>query len=186
MILAAPDLSLTIRPAVPAETSVLEQLIAASARAHGVGFYSDAETEAAIVHVFGVDSDLIADRTYFVAIDAGGAIVGCGGWSRLRTLFGGDRFAGRTPGLLDPAEDAARIRAFFVAPGQARRGIASGLLAACEGAAAEAGFRRFQLMATLPGVPFYAAHNYRAAAPISYRCGDQVISFIPMDKYYVA
>jgi GNAT superfamily N-acetyltransferase len=170
-----------IRPARSEETSVLEQLIVASARALSRGFYSEAETEAAIAHVFGVDSELVRDGTYLVAED-GGRLVGCGGWSRRRTLFGGDQFAARESGLLDPEKDAARIRAFFVAAGQERRGIASALLAACEAAAQGAGFKEMALMATLPGVPFYAAHGYIAAAAIEHCCGTTPVRFIPMHK----
>lgn len=173
---------LAIRPATPADVPRLEPLIAASARALGRGFYSDAETGAAIAHVFGVDSDLVEDGTYLVAEDDAGAILGCGGWSRQRTLFGGDRFAGRTPGFLDPAEDAARIRAFFIAPDAARRGIASRLLAECETRAVAAGFSRTALMATLPGVPFYAARGYAAGAPVELRCGETIVRFVPMDR----
>jgi len=172
---------IVIRPAAAEEIAPLERLIADSARALSKGFYSHREIEAAIHHVFGVDSELIADGTYFVA-EAEGAIVGCGGWSRRRTLFGGDRFASREAGLLDPAVDAARIRAFFTAPGQQRRGIATRLLHACEVAVERAGFGRMALMATLPGLPFYAAHGYRPDTPIELPCGEVVVRFIPMTK----
>ena len=170
-----------IRPARISETMVLERLIAASARALSLGFYDSREAEAAIDHVFGVDSDLVGDGTYLVA-EEDGVVVGCGGWSRRRTLFGGDRFAVRDPGYLDPATDAARIRAFFVAPGHARKGIATRLLVACEQAAAAAGFTRIALMATLPGVPFYAAYGYRPGSPIEHLCGDVAVRFVPMAK----
>jgi GNAT superfamily N-acetyltransferase len=172
---------IVIRPAIADEIAPLERLIAASARALSQGFYDDREIEAAIAHVFGVDSELIADGTYFVA-EAGGRLAGCGGWSRRRTMFGGDRFAAREAGLLDPAIDAARIRAFFIAPGWQRRGIATALLRTCEAAAAAAGFARMALMATLPGVPFYAAHGYRPDAPIDQNCGRVVVRFTPMRK----
>lgn len=180
--LAAPAPAVAIRPATHADVPALETLIAASARALSQGFYSARQIEAAIDHVFGVDSDLVADGTYLVATDTEGAPLGCGGWSRQRTLFGGDRFAARTPGLLDPAVDAARIRAFFVTPGAERRGVASRLLDACETAATAAGFTRTALMATLPGVPFYARHGYRAAEKIDHRCGEIAVPFVPMEK----
>jgi GNAT superfamily N-acetyltransferase len=170
------------RPARADEVGALESMIAASARALGEGFYTARETEAAIAHVFGVDTELVADGTYLVATDPSGAVLGCGGWSRRRTLFGGDRFAAREPGLLDPEVDAARIRAFFIAPQAARRGIGSTLLRACETAARAAGFTRAALMATLPGVPFYAAHGYRPAAPVAHPCGEVMVRFVPMDK----
>jgi hypothetical protein len=115
---------MTIRPARPEEVPALEALIAASARGLRAGFYTAEQAEAAIAHVFGVDSELVGDGTYLVveATDGSGDIWGCGGWSQRATLFGGDRFAGRASGLLDPATDAAKIRAFFVAPQAARRG----------------------------------------------------------------
>jgi GNAT superfamily N-acetyltransferase len=172
---------IVIRPATADEIAPLERLIAESARALSQGFYDDREIEAAIAHILGVDSELIADGTYFAA-EAGGRLVGCGGWSRRRTLFGGDRFAAREAGLLDPAIDAARIRAFFTAAGWQRRGIATALLQACEAAATRAGFTRMALMATLPGVPFYAAHGYRPGTPVEQVCGPVLVRFTPMTK----
>ena len=177
--------ALSIRAALAEETDTLERLIAASARALGRGFYSDAETEALIEHVFGVDSELVADGTYLVVEDDSG-VIACGGWSRRRTLFGGDRYVVRSSDLLDPAQDAARIRAFFVAPGQARRGIGSQLLDACEGAALAAGFTRMALMATLPGAPFYARHGYVAEPTETLVLGGTSVALIPMAKLYVA
>lgn len=171
----------TLRAATAAETPALEALIAASARALGRGYYTDAETEAAITHVFGVDSALVADGTYLVA-EVDGALAGCGGWSARRTLFGGDRFAARADDALDPTVDAARIRAFFVAPAFARRGVGAAILRACETAAATAGFGRTELMATLPGVPFYAAYGYVAATAIDYDCGGVPVRFVPMSR----
>ena len=173
---------LHIRPARADEIPALEAIITASARNLSQGFYSVAETEAAIAHVFGVDSELVADGTYLVVEDAAGDRLGCGGWSKRATLFGGDKFAGRASGLLDPARDAAKIRAFFVAPHAARRGVGAALLKACEDAAAAAGFTRTELMATLPGEPFYAAHGYAGQAPIDLDCGGVAVRFVPMAK----
>jgi GNAT superfamily N-acetyltransferase len=170
-----------IRPALASEVPALEALIAASARRLSQGYYTPEQTEAAITHVFGVDSELVADGSYLVA-EAADGVLGCGGWSQRATLFGGDRFAGRESGRLDPARDAAKIRAFFVAPQAARRGVGAALLQACETAAAAAGFARTELMATLPGVPFYAAYGYEAAAPISLDCGGVMVGFVPMAK----
>lgn len=175
--------SFTIRPATAAEIPALNALITASARVLSQGFYTPAETEAAITHVFGVDSELVADGTYFVVEDATG-ILGCGGWSRRATLFGGDGFAGRESGLLDPARDAAKIRAFFVAPQAARRGVGAALLKACEDAARAAGFTRTELMATLPGVPFYAANFYLPGDSIQLDCGGVAVGFVPMAKQF--
>jgi GNAT superfamily N-acetyltransferase len=173
--------ALQIRPALAHEIPALEAIIAASARVLSQGFYTAQETEAAIAHVFGVDSELVADGTYLVA-EAADGIAGCGGWSRRATLFGGDRFAGRASGLLDPARDAAKIRAFFVAPHAARRGVGAALLNACETAAAAAGFSRTELMATLPGEPFYAAHGYTGGEAISLDCGGVAVRFVPMAR----
>jgi GNAT superfamily N-acetyltransferase len=175
---------MTIRPARPEEVPALESLIAASARGLRAGFYTAEQAEAAIAHVFGVDSELVGDGTYLVveAADGSGDIWGCGGWSQRATLFGGDRFAGRASGLLDPATDAAKIRAFFVAPQAARRGVGAALLKACEDAAAAAGFTRTELMATMPGVPFYAAHHYIGGDAIDLDCGGVPVRFLPMAK----
>ncbi len=178
---AAPISHVTIGVAVATDIPALETLIAASARGLGVGYYTPAETEAAITHVFGVDSDLVADGSYFVA-RSDGVLAGCGGWSARQTLFGGDRFAARETGRLDPAVDAARIRAFFVAPDRARAGVGRALLAACEAAATAAGFTRAALMATLPGVPFYRRHGYIAAAPTVLDLDGVAVTFVPMAK----
>lgn len=173
-----------LRLAQHGDIPALEAIIAASARSLSVGYYSSAEIEAAIAHVFGVDSELVADGTYLVAEAATstGGLLGCGGWSKRATLFGGDGFAGRKSGLLDPASDAAKIRAFFVVPGAARMGLGAALLRACETAAAKAGFTRTELMATLPGQPFYHAHGYRAGDPMSVDCGGVPVKFVQMTK----
>jgi GNAT superfamily N-acetyltransferase len=153
-------MSVSLRLATMADVPVLNRLIALSARQLSVGFYSPAQVEAAIRYVFGVDSKLVADGTYFVA-EIGATIVACGGWSRRRTLYGGDQRPIGEAAFLDPATEAARIRAFFVHPQSARRGIGRRILAACVDAGRAAGFNRFELMATLPGVPLYAAEGFR-------------------------
>jgi N-acetylglutamate synthase-like GNAT family acetyltransferase len=158
--------SFHIRRAIPSDVPAIEALIGLSVRALQTQDYSQAQIEGALGTVFGVDSELIADRTYFVleaVFDAGkAAIVGCGGWSKRRTLFGGDRVSGREDGLLDPLRDSAKIRAFFVHPDWARRGIGSKILTACESAAIEAGFRSFELGATLTGERLFRARGYAA------------------------
>ena len=154
----------TIRPATVADIPTLNRLIERSGRGLSAGFYTPAEIEAALKYVFGVDSRLVADGSYLV-VREGDEIVACGGWSRRRTLYGGDQRPIGADELLDPATDAARIRAFFVAPEHARRGIGRLLLEACAAAAEEAGFTRLELMATLPGVPLYEACGFRAVTP---------------------
>ena len=137
---------------------MLEALIARSGRELSTGYYTQTQAEAITRHVFGVDTQLIADRTYFVAFD-GEQMVGCGGWSHRAKFFtGGDVEA--DPRSLDPASEAARIRAMFVRSDQARRGIGRAILAACEEEARQAGFRTLELMATLPGLPLYQACGY--------------------------
>ena len=113
--------------------------------------------------VMGLDTQLVADRTYFV-VEADGRIVGCGGWSRRATLFGGDHSANRDAALLDPATDSARVRAMYTHPGFARRGVGRMILGACEAAAAAEGFGSCELAATLSGEPLYLACGYRQIA----------------------
>lgn len=151
------------RPATAADVPALEALIAASARGLGAGYYTGAQTEALVAHVFGVDTRLVADGTYYVVDAPDGAPAAAGGWSARRTLFGGDRFkADGVDDRLDPRAEPARIRAFFVHPRWARRGLGRRLYAACADAARAAGFRAFELMATLPGEPLYRALGFTA------------------------
>jgi GNAT superfamily N-acetyltransferase len=154
-------MNLTLRQAVPADIPTLHALIDASVRGLQTGDYTPAQIEGALQSVYGVDSRLIADGTYFV-VEAEATIVGCGGWSKRKTLFGGDRWTGRQDALLDPEQDAAKIRAFFVHPKWVRRGIGSMILDACEKAAVAAGFTRCEMGATLTGVPLYRARGYVA------------------------
>lgn len=172
------------RQAAIGELPALEDLIERSARDLSRGYYSETQIDAAIRHVFGVDSELIADGTYFVALSADhpGRLLGCGGWSKRATLFGGDRFADRQSGLLDPRNDPAKIRAFFVAPEAARLGVASALLETCETEARAAGFGQSELMATLPGEPFYLARGYAPIEAATVACGGATVDFIRMKK----
>lgn len=152
----------TIRLAIPADIPLLERLIPESVRGLSRDYYSTDQMEGAIGTAFGVDTRLIEDQTYFV-VECAGAIAACGGWSRRRTLFGSDHASVRDDEALNPATDAAKIRAFFVHPDYARRGIATLILKTCEAAAITEGFSRFEMGATLPGVPFYRQHGYSAA-----------------------
>lgn len=114
--------------------------------------------------VMGLDTQLIADGTYFVVED-GGDIAGCGGWSRRATLFGGDHSTGRDAALLDPAHDAARVRAMYTHPDHARKGVGRMILDACEDAARSEGFSHVEMAATMGGVPLYRACGYRDIEP---------------------
>lgn len=147
------------RTATSSDIAELNALIELSGRVLSVGFYATEQADAITRHVFGVDTQLIDDQTYFV-IEHEGRIVACGGWSKRRTLFGGDQTKSGPDPLLDPATEAARIRAFFVHPDMARRGLGSQLMAACTLAAREEGFRTLELAATLPGEPLYLASGF--------------------------
>ena len=171
-----------LRHATPSDIGELETLIALSARVLGANDYSAAQIEGALRCAFGVDTELIRDRTYFAA-DYGGKLIGCGGWSRRRTLFGGDSRPDRDAAELDPRQDAAKIRAFFMHPDFARRGIGATILERCERDAVAHGFGRFEMMATLPGVRLYAARGYVAEDPIQWPIGAGLtITFVPMTK----
>jgi GNAT superfamily N-acetyltransferase len=188
-------MEIRIRPALAADIPLLRRLIDASVRALQAGDYTPQQIERALATVYGVDTQLIADGTYFVAEgrpaessqtsavpagSAGGApaplgepvIAGCGGWSKRKTLYGADHCAGREDELLDPLRDAARIRAFFVHPDWSRRGVGSLILEACENAARSAGFIRLEMGATLTGVPFYRAKGYAALERLEVPLGD--------------
>jgi GNAT superfamily N-acetyltransferase len=172
-------IEIRIRRAVPADVPCLQELIAASVRELQAEDYTREQMEGALEAVFGVDSQLIEDGTYLVAearaiaeagqsheaaqgrdSQANWAIAGCGGWSKRKTLYGGDRWTNREDALLDPARDAAKIRAFFVHPRWARRGVGTKILAACEEAASSAGFTRYEMGATLTGAKLFRAKGY--------------------------
>jgi len=152
----------SIRLAKEDDIPALEILIPLSVRVLQAPFYSSAQMEAALGPVFGVDRQLISDGTYFI-VEHAGQVVGCGGWSCRRAVFGGDRERAGEDAALDPARDPARIRAFFVHPDWARRGIGRSILSACESAICAAGFRNAVLVATLAGEPLYAAYGYTVA-----------------------
>ena len=164
----------------------IEALIARSARALSAEEYRPSQVEGALRGAFGVDTQLLADQTYFVA-EEDGRLVGCGGWSFRSTLFGSDARSDRDSSTLDPRTQAAKIRAFFVDPDNARRGIGSLLLEHCEKEALAHGFSRVELMATLPGVKLYAARGYVGADMVHFDVGlGETIEFIPMRKALVA
>lgn len=163
----------------------MNELIALSARALSRDFYTPEETESALNYVFGVDSELIEDETYFVMEEAD-RFIACGGWSQRRTLFGGDAYENRETGFLDPECDAAKIRAFFVHPCHARKGLGAALIAHCEAEAKRHGFTRMELMSTLPGVPLYLKAGYIEAGRRQYTMPDgALVNFVAMHKIFV-
>src|SRR5216683_2863384 len=186
-----------LRLAAPEDVPVLRALIEASVRGLQTQDYTQAQMEGALKTVFGVDSQLIADGTYIVAEAESGAfestgaknsrtacmIIGCGGWSKRKTLYGSDHWTGREDALLDPLHDPAKIRAFFIHPAWARRGIGGMILETCERAARSAGFTRLEMGATLTGVPFYEAKGYVAlehlAVPLA---GGESLPIVRMAK----
>jgi GNAT superfamily N-acetyltransferase len=169
----AADSNIRMRIATPVDVPALRALIEESVRGLQAQDYTQEQMEGALKTVFGVDSQLIADGTYFVA-EAGAdhVIAGCGGWSKRKTLFGGDQWTERRDDLLDPARDAAKIRALFVHPAWARRGIGDLILKTCEEAAMAAGFRRFEMGATLTGVKLFSARGYVAMEKIEIALGN--------------
>ena len=166
---------LALRHATSKDVSRLETMISESVRALSVGYYSAEQVESALRFVFGVDTQLIADRTYYVIEGpAGDGFAACGGWSKRQTLYGGDRHKSERDPLLDPRTSAARIRAFFVHPSWARRGLARRLFVACRNAAEAAGFTAFELGATLPGVPLYTRLGFELIERIDVAMPDGV------------
>jgi GNAT superfamily N-acetyltransferase len=164
-----------LRLATEDDTLALHTLIEASVRGLQANDYTQAQMEGALGTVLGLDSQLIADRTYYIAealesAETPGGLAGCGGWSKRKTLFGADRGPGRAPVMLDPAVDAAKVRAIFIHPQFARRGLGSLILATVENAARAAGFRTFEMGSTLTGVPLYRLKGYveveRVAVPL--------------------
>ena len=155
-----------LRLAVPDDVPILRELIDKSVRGLQTQDYTPAQIEGALKTVFGVDSQLIADGTYIVA-EAESMLVGCGGWSKRKTLYGSDHWTGREDAPLDPHCDAAKIRAFFIHPDWARRGVGSMILQACEDAARAAGFTRYEMGATLTGAKLFGVKGYVAVKPIS-------------------
>lgn len=174
--------ALTLRVAQPDDVPTLNALIQLSAQHLSAGFYQAPQIAALNRYVFGVDTTLIHDASYFV-VTFDGALAACGGWSQRRTLYGGDQRRVGLPEKLNPAQDAAKIRAFFVHPQFARRGIGRYLLQHCEQAALAHGFTRAELMATLPGVPLYLSCGYHEEQPIVDQLPDgTAVEFVRMSK----
>lgn len=163
-----------LRPARLDDLAAVEVLIACSARGLSAGYYTEAQVAGLVRFVFGADTQLVRDGTYFVGETDSGELVAAGGWSRRRTLYGGDRMKEAEDPLLDPAAEAARIRAFFVHPGWARQGLGRRLFDECLAAARTAGFRALALVATLPGEPLYRALGFECTERFTLRLPDGV------------
>lgn len=158
-------MTLTLRLATPDDLPALRDLMNAAIAELLKPFLSP-DGVAASFDVMGLDTQLIVDGTYFLVEEDGG-LAGCGGWSRRATLFGGDHSAGRDAALLDPAQDAARVRAMYTHPDHVRKGVGRLILTACEAAAAGEGFSRAEMAATLAGEPLYRACGYQVIETFS-------------------
>jgi GNAT superfamily N-acetyltransferase len=171
-----------VRQATLEDREAITHLIAESARRLSREHYADDQIEGAIASVFGVDTTLIEDGTYFVA-EQDGELIGSGGWSKRKTLFGGDQFSSRDTGMIDPASEPAKIRAFFVHPEHARKGVARAILSVCESEAKAHGFGALELLSTLPGIKFYEANGYSAIGDFDLELvGGVKLQFVPMRK----
>ncbi len=169
-----------IRAATEDDIPVLEPLMIAAIEQLQRGFLDDHQIEASKA-IMGIDRQLIEDGTYFV-VEIDGVVAGCGGWSRRATLYGGDHSAGRNAAMLDPATDAARIRAMYTRPDYARRGVGRLVIQACEAAAAAEGFTELELMATRAGRTLYEATGFQPIEEIEDASGGASVPLIRMRK----
>ena len=175
-------MQITTRLATFDDIPQLNELIALSVRGLSKDYYTPNQIESAIKYVFGVDTQLVTDETYYIA-EIDNAIVGCGGWSKRITLYGGDQHKEIEDPLLDPKHDAARIRAFFVHPDYARKGVGRHIINVCEDAAKKSGFTSFEVGATLPGVRLYLAMGYKAIERVDPTLPDgEVLGILKMRK----
>ena len=162
-----------IRKATAGDIPRIEEVMRESTSTLGARYYDERQTASATEQITVPDRQLIDDETYFVVVEDDDGIVGCGGWSKRAKLYTG---SGSTDArLLDPGTEAARVRAMFVLSSHARRGIGRLILETCEDEARRAGFRRVELMATLPGEPFYLACGYHVRERAEIHLNDGVI-----------
>jgi len=177
-------MTFVLRKATVDDIDEMSVLIAESVRGLSQGYYDSRQIELSVKSVFGVDRELIDDGTYFIA-EIEGKIVGCGGWSKRKTLYGASRYEeSRNSEPLDPKTDAAKIRAFFIHPDAARKGIGKAILRACEDEATSLGFRSAEMMSTLPGVPLYSACGYSGDERVEIPVGEGIsIDCIRMGKH---
>ena len=171
-----------LRVATPEDAAAVESVMKESGAAHFPLFYDERQAESAVRHVAHVDPLLLADGTYFV-IEADGEAVACGGWSRRGKIYTGSGDAADDDRIIDPATEAARVRAMFVRSDWTRRGLGRRILEACEAAAREEGFTRLVLVATLPGVPLYEAYGFRSIEDADVTTPEGVsLACVVMDK----
>lgn len=171
---------LTHRIATPDDAAALAVVMDAAIAELQKGFLDPAQIESSRM-IMGLDRQLLIDGTYFMVLD-GEAIAGCGGWSRRATLYGGDHTPGRDAALLDPATEAARVRAMYTHPAFARRGVGRLILQLCEAAARAEGFRRVELMATLSGRALYSQCGYEDIEAIEDARGGAAVPLVRMGK----
>jgi GNAT superfamily N-acetyltransferase len=170
----------TSRVATPDDADRLQNVMHASISELQQGFLTSEQIESSRA-IMGIDNQLIADGTYFV-VEHDGVVAGCGGWSRRATLYGSDATPGRDPHLLDPAVDAARVRAMYTAPAFARQGVGRLILTLCERAAAAEGFRRLELMGTMSGQPLYTKYGFVVVAYVADDRGGVAVPLVKMEK----
>jgi GNAT superfamily N-acetyltransferase len=172
--------ALSHRLARPSDLAPLASLIEASITRLQRPFLDESQIESSRAFM-GLDTQLVEDGTYYV-VESDGSLAGCGGWSRRATMYGSDWTAGRSSALLDPARDAARIRAMYTHPDHARKGVARLILALCEEAARCEGFRRLELVATMAGEPLYRSCGYVALEPLADDRGGVSVPLLRMTK----
>ena len=174
------ELHLTSRLATQNDVAVLVPLIDAAIDELQKGFLDEGQIRSSHA-IMGIDRQLIEDGTYFV-VELDGMIVGCGGWSRRATLYGGDHSPRRDAAYLDPATDPAKVRAMYTRPGYTRRGIGRLVLSLCEEAAAAAGFTALELMSTLAGLPLYEAAGFTAMRMVEDKTGGVAVPLVKMRR----